>query len=53
MLVLKVHPLSFFFKVGTSGDLNMLGPVSDTTRRCDLVGVGVPLLEEVCHSRGE
>ena len=25
---------------------------NDTIRRYDLVGVGVPLLEEVCHCRG-
>jgi hypothetical protein len=27
----------------------MLGPGSDTIRTCGLVGVGVALLEEVCH----
>jgi hypothetical protein len=27
----------------------MLGPGSGTIRRCGLVGVGVALLEEVCH----
>ena len=32
------------------GDLNMLGSGSGTIRRCGLVGVGVALLEEVCHS---
>jgi hypothetical protein len=31
------------------GGLNTLGPWSDTIRRCGLVGVGVALLEEVCH----
>ena len=30
------------------GGLNMLGPGSSMTR-CDLVGVGVASLEEVCH----
>ena len=25
---------------------------SDTIRRCSFVGVGMPLLEEVCHSLG-
>lgn len=30
----------------------MLGPGSGTIRRCDLVGVGVALLEEMCHSGG-
>jgi hypothetical protein len=27
----------------------MRGPESSTIRRCGLVGVGVALLEEVCH----
>jgi hypothetical protein len=27
----------------------MLGPGSGTITRCSLVGVGVALLEEVCH----
>ena len=31
------------------GGLNMLGPGSGTIRKCGLVGVGVALLEEVCH----
>ena len=31
------------------GGLNMLGPGRGTIRRCGLVGVGVALLEEVCH----
>ena len=31
------------------GDLNKLGPWSDTIRRYGLIGVGVALLEEVCH----
>ena len=31
------------------GGLNMLGLGSGTFRRCDLVGVGVALLEEVSH----
>ena len=31
------------------GDLNMLGPGSGTIRKCDLVGVGMTLLEEVCY----
>ena len=30
-------------------DLNVLGPGSGTIRMCGLVGVGVDLLEEVCH----
>ena len=33
------------------GGLNMLGPGSSTIRRCGLYGVGVALLEEVCHCR--
>ena len=35
------------------GGLNMLGPGSGTIRWCGLVGVGVALLEEVCHCGGE
>ena len=31
------------------GGLNMLDPGSGTIWKCDLVGVGVALLEEVCH----
>jgi hypothetical protein len=31
----------------------MLGPGSGTVRRCGFVGVGVALLEEVCHREGE
>jgi hypothetical protein len=34
------------------GGLNMLIPGSGTIRRCGLVGVGVALLEEVCHCEG-
>ena len=34
---------------GLCGGLNMLGPGSGTIKRCGLVGVGVTLLEEVCH----
>ena len=30
----------------------MLGPGNGTIRRCGLVGVGVVLLEEVCHCGG-
>ena len=33
------------------GDFNMLGPESDTIRRCGLVGVGMALLEEVGHCK--
>ena len=36
----------------TCDGLNMLGPGSGTIRRCGLVGVGVALLEEVCHCGG-
>ena len=38
----------FNMKVGCSG-LNMLGTGSGTIRRCVLIGIGVSLLEEVCH----
>jgi hypothetical protein len=31
------------------GSLNMFGTGSGTIRRCDLVGVGGIVLEEVCH----
>ena len=31
------------------GGLYMLGPGSESVRRRGLVGVGVTLLEEVCH----
>jgi hypothetical protein len=31
------------------GGLNMLGPGSGSTGRCNLVGVDVALLKEVCH----
>ena len=34
------------------GSLKMLGPESCTIRRCGLIRVGVPLLEEVCHCGG-
>jgi hypothetical protein len=30
----------------------MLGPGRGTGRRCVLIGVGVALLEEVCHCGG-
>jgi hypothetical protein len=30
----------------------MLGPGSGTIRRCYLLGLGVALLEEVCHCQG-
>jgi hypothetical protein len=29
--------------------MNMLDPESGIIRSCDLVGVGMALLEEVCH----
>jgi hypothetical protein len=38
--------------LGFCGGLNMLDPKSDTIRRCGLVGVGVALMEEVCHCGG-
>jgi hypothetical protein len=34
------------------GGLNVLGPGRGTIWRCGLVGVGVALLEEVCHFGG-
>ena len=34
------------------GGLNMLGPESGSVRRCDLFGVDLALLEEVCHCEG-
>ena len=34
------------------GGLNMVGPGSDATRRCGLIGIDVVLLEEVCHFGG-
>ena len=34
------------------GGLNMLGPGSGIIRKCGLVGVGVALLEDVCHYGG-
>ena len=34
------------------GGLNMIDPWSGTIRRCSLDGVGVALLEEVCHCGG-
>jgi hypothetical protein len=38
-------------------DLNVIDPHrpkgSNTIRRCDLVGVGVALLDEVCYCGGE
>jgi hypothetical protein len=36
---------------GYCGGLNMLGPGTSTIRRCN-PGVGVALLEEVCHCEG-
>ena len=35
--------------VAGRGGLNMPRPRSGTIRKCGLVGVGVVLLEEVCH----
>ena len=42
---------AFKLKLWSCGDLNMLGPGHGTIRRYGLVGVGVALLEEVCHCR--
>ena len=36
-------------KKGWYGGLNKFGPGSSTIRMCGLVGVGVALLEKVCH----
>lgn len=38
--------------VTACGGLSMLGPGSGTIRRSDIVGVGVSLLEEMCHCGG-
>ena len=38
--------------VGVCGGLNKVGPWSGTIRKCDLIGVGVALLEVVCLCRG-
>jgi hypothetical protein len=38
--------------LGQCGGLNKIGPGSDIIRRCGLAGVGVTLLEEVCHFGG-
>jgi hypothetical protein len=35
--------------VYTCGGLNMVGPGSGTIWKCDLVRIGMALLEEVCH----
>ena len=43
---------SDYIKFMDCGVLNMLGPGSGTIRRYVLVGVGVSLLEEVCHCGG-
>ena len=43
---------SGLFILTLCGGLNVLGPGSDTIRRCDLVGVGMALLEEVCNCGG-
>jgi hypothetical protein len=34
------------------GGLNKIGPGSGTIKRCGLIGVGVTLLEEMCHFVG-
>jgi hypothetical protein len=46
-------PTSYMTSICACGGLNMLGPGSGTVRRCGLIGVGVALLEEVCHCGGE
>lgn len=46
----------FDIALGCCGGLNEIGAYrvtgSGTIRRCDLVGVVMILLEEVCHGRG-
>jgi hypothetical protein len=44
-----VHWAKGLAKESRCDGLYMLGPGSGTTRRCSLVGVGVGLLEQVCH----
>ena len=41
--------LSFMMDYSLCDGLHMLGPGSGTIRKCGPVGVGVTLLEEVCH----
>jgi hypothetical protein len=38
--------------IGYCSGLNMLSSGSGNIKRCELVGVGVALLEEVCHCAG-
>lgn len=35
--------------ISTYGGWNMLGPGSSTIKSCGLVGIGVVLMEKVCH----
>jgi hypothetical protein len=37
--------------IGNCGGLNILVPETGTIWRCGLVGVGIVLLEEICHCR--
>jgi hypothetical protein len=50
LLELNLH--QGIFIDGCCGGLNILGPGGGAIRRCGLVGVGVALLEEVCHFGG-
>jgi hypothetical protein len=44
--------VSAYRSLSMTGGLNMLGPGSGNISRCGLVGVGVALLEEMCHCGG-
>jgi hypothetical protein len=53
LMWIKVLGETWGFIVAAGGSLNMLGPMgSGTIRKCGLVGIGVALLEEVCHCVG-
>jgi hypothetical protein len=44
--------LWYYIVVLCCDGLNVLGSGSGTIRRCGLVGVGLTMLEEVCHFVG-
>jgi hypothetical protein len=48
-LALSQHRSRACFCLYDCSGLNMFSPQNGTIRRCDLVGVGVALLGEVCH----
>jgi hypothetical protein len=58
MLWLGMSPETHWFVQAYGGqgvacsNLSMCDPGNGTNRRCDLVGVDVAFLEEVCHSGG-